>query len=128
MTPALAHMLLLPSDVVRFVMWPYSMLCTTLSVAVNSRETSACVITMSPTIFLVLQDYAGIVEKSELAEKVKPAASQGPEGQASTVPVGYAFDPSSGKHKHVAFSLTCAYRLFRCVTYALHIGLSLVLT
>ncbi|KAL0033088.1 hypothetical protein WJX79_002251 [Trebouxia sp. C0005] len=43
-------------------------------------------------------DCAGIIEKRELAEKVKQAASQGPEGQVSTVPVGYAFDPSSGYH------------------------------
>ena len=66
---------------------------------------------MSRISFLVLQDYAGIVEKSELAEKVKQAASQGPEGQASTVPVGYAYDPSSGEHKHVSFSLLSAYCL-----------------
>lgn len=46
----------------------------------------------------LLQDFAGIVEKSELAEKVKQAASQGPEGQAVMVPVGYAFDPGSGTH------------------------------
>ena len=47
-------------------------------------------------VFCRLQDYSGIVEKSELAAKVKQAASQGPEGQAHTVPVGYAFDPASG--------------------------------
>lgn len=44
-----------------------------------------------------MQDYTGIVEKSELAEKVKQAALQGPEGQAVTVPVGYAYHPSSGE-------------------------------
>lgn len=53
---------------------------------------------MAYFMFFLLQDFAGIVEKSELAEKVKQAASQGPEGQAVTVPVGYAFDPGSGMH------------------------------
>ena len=43
-----------------------------------------------------LQDYSGIVEKSELAAKVKQAASQGPEGQAHSVPVGYAYETASG--------------------------------
>ena len=43
-----------------------------------------------------LQDYAGAVEKGELAEKAKQAASQGPQGQDAAVPVGYAYDPASG--------------------------------
>ena len=79
---------------------------------------------MLRVLLLVLQDCAGIIEKRELAEKVKQAASQGPEGQVSTVPVGYAFDPSSGDHKHRESSLISAYCLFRCVTYALYIDRS----
>lgn len=45
-----------------------------------------------------LQDATGLLEKSELAEKVKEVASQGPEGQASTsIPNGYVKDDASGK-------------------------------
>ena len=43
-----------------------------------------------------LQDYNGIVEKGELAEKVKEVASQGPQGQEAAVPVDFVYDPSSG--------------------------------
>ncbi|KAL3136915.1 hypothetical protein ABBQ32_006522 [Trebouxia sp. C0010 RCD-2024] len=43
-------------------------------------------------------DCAGIVEKRELADKVKEAAAQGPQGQGAAVPAGYAYDPSSGYH------------------------------
>ena len=45
---------------------------------------------------MLLQDYGGIVEKGELAEKVKQAAAQGPQGQEDAVPADYVYDPSSG--------------------------------
>ena len=44
-----------------------------------------------------MQDANGLIEKSELAEKVKEVASQGPEGQASTAPAGYTYDAASGQ-------------------------------
>ena len=53
---------------------------------------------------MLLQDYAGIVEKAELADRVKQAAAQGPQGQEA-VPPGYIYDPSSGAHALIA---TCA--------------------
>ena len=49
----------------------------------------------------MLQDYAGIVEKGELAERVKQAAAQGPQGQEAAVPAGYLYDPSSGAHAFI---------------------------
>ncbi len=55
--------------------------------------------------FLVPQDCAGVVEKGELADKVKQTAAQGPQGQDAAVPAGYIYDPSSGAY---AFSgVTC---------------------
>ena len=45
-----------------------------------------------------MQDANGLLEKSELAQKVQEVASQGPEGQASaSIPNGYVKDDVSGK-------------------------------
>lgn len=52
-------------------------------------------------ICILLQDYAGIVEKGELADRVKQAAAQGPQGQEAAVPAGYVLDPSSGAHAFI---------------------------
>lgn len=56
---------------------------------------------MRCSCLLLLQDCAGIVEKRELADKVKEAAAQGPQGQGAAVPAGYAYDPSSGAHAYI---------------------------
>lgn len=50
---------------------------------------------------MLLQDYAGVVEKGELADRVKQAAAQGPQGQEAAVPAGYVYDPSSGAHAFI---------------------------
>ena len=50
---------------------------------------------------MLLQGYAGVVEKAELAERAKQAAAQGPQGQEAAVPAGYIFDPSSGAHAFI---------------------------
>lgn len=50
------------------------------------------------------QDAAGLLEKSELAQKVKEIAAQGPQGEASTtIPEGYIKDDASGD-----FSFACS--------------------
>lgn len=77
---------------------------------------------------LLLQDCAGIVEKRELADKVKLAAAQGPQGQDAAVPAGYAYDPSSGAHAYIPAHHFANHE--QCLAYSCstRVGISCVLT